>query len=172
MIDGGKGQLSAALKARDEMGLTVPMIGLAKRHELIYIPNEPPVALEGQIHPHRPVAGDIKDPDYSYEKPAPREYTYREIELPLTSAGLMLLRKLRDEAHRFALTFHRKLRDKRTSGSALEEIPGVGPRRKRLLLRTFGSLEGVRRASAEDIAAVPTMTRALADKVRDYLAEG
>ena len=84
----------------------------------------------------------------------------------------MLLRKLRDEAHRFALTYHRKLRDKRFSGSALEEIPGVGPRRKRLLLRTFGSLEGIRRATAEEIASVPTMTKRLAEQVRDYLKEG
>ena len=90
----------------------------------------------------------------------------------LNSPGLMLLRKLRDEAHRFALTYHRKIRDKRMGGSALEEIPGVGPRRKRLLLRTFGSIEGIRRASVDELAAVPTMTKALAGKVRDYLSEG
>ena len=179
MIDGGKGQLAAALKARDELGLSVPMVGLAKRHELLYVPIEPPIALEGQAHPslsntetpkHRNTATP-KDPNYSYERPAPRDYTFREIELPLNSPGLMLLRKLRDEAHRFALTFHRKIRDKRISGSALEEIPGVGPRRKRLLLRTFGSLEAVRRATVEEIAAVPTMTKALAEKVREYLTE-
>jgi excinuclease ABC subunit C len=180
MIDGGKGQLAAALKARDELGLTVPMLGLAKRHELLYVPNEAPFALEGKIDspeyqqekPIEPTDISKKDPHYSYERPAPRDYTFREIELPLNSPGLMLLRKLRDEAHRFALTFHRKLRDKRINGSALEEIPGVGPRRKRLLLRAFGSLEAVRRATAEEIAAVPTMTKALAEKVREYLAEG
>ncbi|MDR3691823.1 MAG: excinuclease ABC subunit UvrC [Fimbriimonas sp.] len=166
MIDGGRGQLAAALKARDELGLSIPMIGLAKRHELIYVPNEPSEPLSG-VQP-LPVSSPA---EYSYDRPAPREYTYREIELPLNSPGLMLLRKLRDEAHRFALTFHRKLRDKRISGSALEEIPGVGPRRKRLLLRTFGSLEGVRRATADEIAAVPTMTKALAEKVREYLVE-
>ena len=109
--------------------------------------------------------------EFSYRRAAPVEYEYREIELPLTSPGLMLLRKLRDEAHRFALTFHRKIRDKRMTGSAIEEIPGIGPRRKRLLLRTFGSVEGVRRASADELAAVPTMTKALAAKVKDYLAE-
>jgi excinuclease ABC subunit C len=96
---------------------------------------------------------------------------YRDVEMPLHSPGLLLLRKLRDEAHRFALTYHRKVRDKRFAGSALEEIPGVGPRRKRLLLRTFGSLDGIRRASAEDIAAVPTMTKRLAEQVKDYLQE-
>ena len=83
----------------------------------------------------------------------------------------MLLRRLRDEAHRFALSYHRKLRDKRFAGSALEEIPGIGPRRKRLLLRTFGSLEGIRRASAEELASVPTMTKTLALQVREYLRE-
>lgn len=138
LIDGGKPQLSAALKARDEFSMTVPMVGLAKRHELLYMLDET---------------------------------GFREIELPLNSPGLMLLRRLRDEAHRFALSFHRKIRDKRMGGSALEEIPGVGPRRRRLLLRTFGSIDAIRRATIEDLASVPTMTHALATKVKDYLQE-
>jgi excinuclease ABC subunit C len=82
-----------------------------------------------------------------------------------------MLRRLRDEAHRFALTFHRKVRDKRMNGSTLDEIPGVGPRRKRLLLRTFGSIEGIRRATVEEIAAVPTLTKAVAERVREFLVE-
>jgi excinuclease ABC subunit C len=164
MIDGGKGQLSAALKARDDLGLTLPMVGLAKRHELIYVP------MEGDLLADSPLPVTI-DPEYSYSRVSVREYSYRELELPLTSPGLMLLRKLRDEAHRFALTYHRKIRDKRMNGSAIEEIPGIGPRRKRLLLRTFGSVEGIRRASVEEIAAVPTMTKTLAEKVREYLVE-
>jgi excinuclease ABC subunit C len=137
------------------------MVGLAKRHELLYVPIE--TAPENQIV-------DLLEP-YSFGKAALKTYTFREIELPLNSPGLLLLRKLRDEAHRFALTYHRKLRDKRVSGSALEEIPGVGPRRKRLLLRTFGSVEGIRRATAEEIAAVPTLTRTLAEKIREYLQD-
>lgn len=163
MIDGGKGQLGAALKARDELRMTVPMIGLAKRHELIYVPIEVSRSVDD-------IPSRINE-DYTYLRPAPIEYEYREIELPLNSSGLMLLRKLRDEAHRFALTFHRKIRDRRMSGSALEEIPGVGPRRKRLLLRTFGSIEGIRRASVEELSAVPTMTKMMAAKVKDYLNE-
>ncbi len=143
MIDGGKGQLSAALRARDTLGLTVPMVGLAKKLELIFLPST------------------VSDGTYEFTA----------VELPLNSPGLMLLRRLRDEAHRFALSYHRKLRDKRLSGSALEEIPGVGPRRRRLLLRTFGSLEGIRRASVEDLASVPTMTATLAAQVREYLQE-
>ncbi len=164
MIDGGKGQLGAALKARDELGLTVPMVGLAKRHELIYLPIEAPSLDEPAPVPEART-------EYSYDRAAPKTYAYREVELPLQSPGLMLLRKLRDEAHRFALTYHRKIRDKRVSGSALEEIPGVGPRRKRLLLRTFGSLEAIRRASVEELASVPTMTKSMAERVRDYLQE-
>jgi excinuclease ABC subunit C len=181
MIDGGKGQLTAALKARDEVGLTVPMVGLAKRHELIYIPIESDLlsgfSRESEPDPsHPPSAPEPVDTakaleEYSYRRAAPKIYTYREVELPLNSPGLMLLRKLRDEAHRFALTYHRKIRDKRMNGSAIEEIPGIGPRRKRLLLRTFGSIEGIRRASPEELAAVPTMTKTLADKVREHLVE-
>ena len=157
MIDGGKGQLAAALRARDDLGLHVPMVGLAKRNELVYVPVE---------------ADEIFQPSGdAIPAKRPRAYTYREVELPLTSPGLMLLRKLRDEAHRFALTYHRKIRDKRQTGSALEEIPGVGPRRKRLLLRTFGSVEGIRRASEDELAAVPTMTKALAGRIREYLSD-
>lgn len=158
MIDGGKGQLGAALKARDELGLSIPMVGLAKRLELIYVPIE--IARNADVEPMR---------EYSYDRPAAVEYAFREVELPLQSPGLLLLRKLRDEAHRFALTYHRKLRDKRTGGSVLDEIPGIGPRRKRLLLRTFGSVEAIRRATIDDIAAVPTMTKAQATRIHEFL---
>lgn len=159
MIDGGKGQLSAALKARDDLGLTVPMVGLAKKMELVFVaellPTDPGEAIA--------VRRGMSEAD--------SRYSYRAVELPLQSPGLLLLRRLRDEAHRFALTYHRKIRDKRMHGSALEEIPGVGPRRKRLLLRNFGSVEGIRRASVEELAAVPTMTKRLAEQVRDYLRD-
>lgn len=146
VVDGGRGQLGAAIEARDEVGLTVPMVGLAKQLELLVVPLEDKPATE----------------------PGPR---YRDVELPLQSPGLVLVRRLRDEAHRFAQSFHRKLRDKNISRSALEEVPGVGPRRKRLLLRTFGSLEAIRRATAEEIAAVPTMTHRIALAIKDHLKE-
>jgi excinuclease ABC subunit C len=81
----------------------------------------------------------------------------------------MLLRRLRDEAHRFAITYHRKLRDKRAHGSILDEVPGIGPKRRRLLLRTFGSVEGIRRASVEEIAAVPTLTKRQAETIKEFL---
>jgi len=79
------------------------------------------------------------------------------------------LTRLRDEAHRFAITYHRKIRDKRVQGSVLDEIPGVGPKKRRLLLRTFGSVEAIRRAKVEEIASVPTLTRRLAEQVHEYL---
>lgn len=160
MIDGGMGQLGAALEARDALGLTVPMVGLAKRMELVYVPERSGVE-------NRADQMDTAD----LLRPQALVYAFREVELPMTSPGLILLRRLRDEAHRFALSFHRKIRDKRMVGSAIEEIPGIGPRRKRLLLRTFGSVAGVRKASVDEIAAVPTMTRRLAEQVREYLQE-
>lgn len=164
MIDGGKGQLSAALKARDELGLSVPMVGLAKKMEIIYVPVDPrPTGMEPPAK--------IDEASYTFSRKPMVEYSYEPIELPLQSPGLLLLRRLRDEAHRYALTYHRKLRDKRMHGSALEEVPGVGPRRKRLLLRTFGSIDGIRRATVDEIAAVPTLTRTLAQQISEYLRE-
>ena len=148
MIDGGKGQLHAALKARDKLGLSIPMVGLAKKQEIIYTPR---------------LVGSSPDGEPVYE--------YSEVVLPLQSPPLLLLRRLRDEAHRFAITFHRKLRDKRMHGSVLDEIPGVGPRRRRLLLRTFGSVEAIRRATVEEIAAVPTLTLIQARRIKEHLAE-
>jgi excinuclease ABC subunit C len=93
------------------------------------------------------------------------------LELPRHSKALHLLQRVRDEAHRFALTYHRKLRDARAARSPLDEIPGIGPRRKKLLLRLFGSIERLREASVEELASVPTMTRKLAQQVLDYLRE-
>lgn len=222
VIDGGKGQLAAALKARDDLRLAIPIVGLAKKMELVFTPTaripeavkerdwcdvggesfreeggEAPCALaehgeaffgeeEGSPTPQNSsieagnTVGGAGQPLVANRR-APIEYEFREgdagydfeaVEMPLNSAGLNLMRRLRDEAHRFALSYHRKVREKRFAGSALEEIPGVGPRRKRMLLRTFGSVEGIRRATAEEIAAVPTMTETLARQVKDYLQEG
>lgn len=163
MIDGGKGQLSAALRARDELGFDIPMVGLAKRLELVIVPEGTPEPIELERMPNWE--------HYAYDGGSGDRYSYREVELPMNSGGLMLLRKLRDEAHRFALTYHRKLRDKRMSGSVLEEIPGIGPRRRRLLLRTFGSIEAMRRSSIEELTAVPTMTERLAKVLKQHLED-
>ena len=119
VIDGGKGQLTAAYEALESLGLAnLVAVGLAKREELIFTRD----AAE-------PMALRSSDP------------------------ALLLLRQIRDEAHRFAVTFHRKARSQRDLRSALDTVPGVGPRRRRLLLTRFGSLAGVRRATREELVA-------------------
>jgi excinuclease ABC subunit C len=89
--------------------------------------------------------------------------------LPATSSGLYLLQRLRDEAHRFAITYHRQVRARASTRSALDELPGVGPARKRALLRVFGSSRGLRGASVEELAAVPGIGPGLATRIRSHL---
>ena len=89
--------------------------------------------------------------------------------LPRSSQGLFLVQRVRDEAHRFAITFHRQQRSKQSVASAMDLVPGVGPKRRKMLIRRFGSAKGVREASLEEIAAVPGMTLTLARRVKDYL---
>jgi excinuclease ABC subunit C len=135
LIDGGKGQLNAALAAMREVGAdSIPAAGLAKENEEIFIPQK--------------------------SKP---------IVLPRSSPGLQLLQRLRDEAHRFALGYHQRVRRKQTFASALDSVPGIGPRRKRALLRQFGSVKAVREAPLEELAGVKGMTRNLAKKMKEYL---
>jgi excinuclease ABC subunit C len=120
VIDGGKGQLTAAYEALQSLGLqNLVAIGLAKREELI-------------------VTRDAPDP----------------IRLSPSDPALLLLQQIRDEAHRFAVAFHRKARTLRDLQSSLDGVPGIGPRRRRLLLTTFGSLAGVRRATREELVSV------------------
>jgi excinuclease ABC subunit C len=130
LIDGGKGQLNAALEAMQETGLQVPAVGLAKRFEEIYLP--------GRSEP---------------------------LILPKDSPALHLLQAVRDEAHRFAVEYHRKLRIRRSTSSVLDEIPGVGPKRKQRLLQRFGSVKRLKEASVEEIASVPSIPRALAQTI-------
>ena len=134
LIDGGKGQLNAALDAMREVGMQVPAIGLAKRFEEVYLP--------GRSEP---------------------------LVLPKDSPALHLLQAVRDEAHRFAVEYHRKLRIKRSTSSVLDEIPGVGPRRKQALLKHFGSVKRLKEASVEEIAAVPSITRPVAQTIYSEL---
>jgi excinuclease ABC subunit C len=89
--------------------------------------------------------------------------------LPVTSQALYLVQRLRDEAHRFAITYHRSLRNRRTTKSAFDDLPGVGPKRKRELLKVFGSAKRVREAPVEQIAAVPGISRALAERIKVHL---
>ncbi|MGZ8515138.1 MAG: helix-hairpin-helix domain-containing protein, partial [Candidatus Limnocylindrales bacterium] len=89
--------------------------------------------------------------------------------LPRTSQALYLVQRLRDEAHRFAITYHRNLRNRKTTRSAFDDLPGVGPTRKRELLKVFGSAKRVREAPIEQIAAVPGISRALAERIKTHL---
>ena len=89
--------------------------------------------------------------------------------MPRNSQALFLLQRVRDEAHRFAITFHRNLRGKASVKSALDSVPGIGPKRRRMLIRAFGSVKGIREATEEQIAATPGMTARVARQVKDHL---
>ena len=91
------------------------------------------------------------------------------IRLPRTSQGLYLMQRVRDEAHRFAITYHRKVRSKQTIISLLDGVPGIGPKRRSALLKHFGSIEAIRTASVEELAAVPGMTRKAAEQLKGSL---
>ena len=135
MIDGGKGQLSNAIDALRQLEIyDLPVVGLAKRLEEIFVPGESEPIL-----------------------------------LPRASASLRLLQVLRDEAHRFAVTYHRKLRTKRTIASGLDDIPGIGPKRRQALLREFGSVRQLREADPEQIAAVKGVSLKLANQLKEHL---
>ena len=89
--------------------------------------------------------------------------------LPRSSPALFLVQRARDEAHRFAITYHRNVRSRESIRSALDDVPGIGPRRKRALMLRFGTVRAIREAALDDLAAAPGMTRSLAQKVKDYL---
>ena len=135
VIDGGKGQLSAAMSALASLELEdVAVIALAKREEEVFVPGS-------------------SDP----------------ILLDRRNRALHLLQRIRDEAHRFAVRYNRKLRRKRTIRSELGDIPGIGPQRQRVLLRRFGSIKGLRQATRDEIARIPGFSEALASRVLTYL---
>jgi len=134
LIDGGKGQLSAALAAMGEAGRTVAAASIAKENEDIFIPQS-------------------KSP----------------ILLPRSSPGLQLLQRIRDEAHRFAISYYARVHRRQTFASVLDGIPGIGPRRKQALLRRFGSVAAVREASPVELAATTGMSREQAKKIKELL---
>jgi excinuclease ABC subunit C len=135
IVDGGKGQLSAARRALGAMGMDhVQLVALAKREEEVFLPGR-----------SAPVILDRRD------------------------RALHVLQRIRNEAHRFAVTYNRKLRRKRTLRSELGEIPGIGPARQRALLTRFGSVRGVREASEEEISRVPGFSRGLGARVLTWL---
>jgi excinuclease ABC subunit C len=135
IIDGGKGQLTAAREILAEKGIEATVIGLAKRDEEIFLPNE-----QG----------------------------FQRIYLPRHSAALYLIQRIRDEAHRFAVTYHQNLRSKQQRRSILDEIPGVGTVTKQKLMRHFGSLKAIKSASEKDIAKV--VGKAQARRLTEHFA--
>lgn len=134
VIDGGKGQLSMACEVLDELNLAhIPIIGLAKEFEEIYIPN-----------------------------------SKRPIIIPKNNKALHLLQQVRDESHRFAITYHRKLRSDNISESSLDDIPGIGKKRKINILKEFGTMDKVKNASVEELAKIKGMNEKVATNVYEY----
>ncbi|MCL5057394.1 MAG: excinuclease ABC subunit UvrC [Actinobacteria bacterium] len=137
IIDGGKGQLSAAVEAMSGAGFNIPVFALAKEEELLFGPGmESPVFL------------------------------------PRDSGALYLLQRLRDEAHRFAVSYHRKLRTRRNLKSLLDEIEGVGGVRKKALLKAYPTIDHIAAATPEDLAALPGMNRPAAEAVHSFFSSG
>ena len=135
LIDGGKGQLSAASSLLAEAGLGhIPVAGLAKRNEELFLPG-------------------VADP----------------VVLPADSPTLFLVQRVRDEAHRFAITRHRARRGREALRSRLDIVPGLGPVRRRALLRRFGSVDGIREASVEELTSVPGIPLTVALRVKELL---
>jgi excinuclease ABC subunit C len=143
LVDGGKGQLSAALKVyqellgsggvrRDASGV-MPVLGFAKRTDLVYYADG------------------------------------REIQIPVNSPALRLLKQVRDEAHRFAIAYHRKLRGKAMTDSLFDHLPGVGEKRRLALIRHFGSAERLKGAGLADLRQVPGVGKDLAEKIYNAL---
>jgi excinuclease ABC subunit C len=89
--------------------------------------------------------------------------------LPRNSQGLFLVQRVRDEAHRFAITYHQKLRSKRQTQSGLDTVNGIGPKRRKMLIQRFGSVQGIREASMEELTTVQGMTLALAQNIKEQL---
>ncbi|MGI8661753.1 MAG: excinuclease ABC subunit UvrC [Acidimicrobiales bacterium] len=138
LVDGGKGQLSVAVRVLDELGLRdeIPVASLAKRFEEVYVP------------------GDAEP-----------------IRLPRSSEALYLLQRIRDEAHRFAITFHRERRGKRMTASVLDDVTGLGPTRRKRLLREHGSVKQLRALTIDDLKAHPWLPDAVAEAVFTKLHE-
>jgi excinuclease ABC subunit C len=192
VIDGGKGQLGMALAAARDVGIDVrpgsglPIIGLAKEREVAVEedvaaeedgegepPGEPPEPATATATGTGTGTGTGKKGKKEATKKPDRVFLpHAKDAIPIrpNSAEMFVLQHLRDEAHRFAVSFHRGQRRRLTLRSALSSIPGIGAGRQRLLLRHFGSLKKIREASLEDLAAVPGITRKAAEAVHAHWA--
>jgi excinuclease ABC subunit C len=158
LIDGGKGQLDAAIKARDEQGASqIPFIGLAKREEQVVVDiNRSNVTLDETIL-HQLGGFTTASEDFIL------------INLPKNTNLIKLLQRIRDESHRFAVTYHSVLKIKRQTASRLDDLPGIGPATRKKLLRTYGSVKGISEASNDEL--IGTIGKARADVVKSLFAK-
>jgi excinuclease ABC subunit C len=150
LVDGGKGQLAVLSAALSDAGLATDAIGLSKERDLTS--PTPRVRRSGGLKAERLFLPGRRDP----------------VLLPPSSRGLLLLQRVRDESHRFALEFQRSLRSKQNFASILEELPGIGPKKRRALLQALGSLRAVRSASADELTAVAGISRGDAATIRGF----
>jgi excinuclease ABC subunit C len=135
LVDGGKGQLSSAIKAYSFAPKPIPLLAFAKRTDILYY-------IDG-----------------------------REISIPVYSPALKLLKRIRDEAHRFAIKYHKKLRGKKLIASELDYIQGIGPKRKQILIKHFGSLDKIKEASIDEIATLKGFNQKIAEKIKEALLQ-
>jgi excinuclease ABC subunit C len=144
VVDGGRGQLNVVLQTLAELDLAhIPVVGLAKAKEVGGRPVRDRLFLPGRKNPLLP---------------------------PANAPGWLLLLRLRDETHRFAITYHRKRARKELLTSTLDQAPGIGPVRKRRLLEHFPNLEAIKTATAAEIAALPGFNHKLAERLKKWLA--
>jgi len=138
LVDGGKGQLTSAVKILDSLGLSdeIPVASLAKQFEEVFVP-----------------------------------WQRESIRIPRQSEALYMLQRIRDESHRFAITFHRQLRDKRMTKSVLDDIPGLGPSRKKRLIKELGGVRAVQQAQVVELKELSWLPDTVADTVYDHLHE-
>lgn len=181
LIDGGKGQLDAAIKAQEERGLKIPIISIAKREEeviihrvrsnisdakLVELMEEPmpgvSVIRSGEYYSVNLHAGQVNAGSHSKNlRGAPVHSAYNDV--------TKLFQRIRDESHRFAVSYHTVLKRAKQTASSIEDIPGIGPATRRKLIRTFGSLRGVQNATPEQLEAAVGQAKALL--LKQYLLD-
>jgi excinuclease ABC subunit C len=161
LIDGGKGQLNIVNEVINDLGFSgkVELASIAKGREIHYSIRSSRINQRGHLGS---MEGDI-DKIYIPGRMNP-------LSLSKNSQELLFLMRVRDEAHRFAITYHKKLRTKKAFESELDFVPGIGAKRKTMLLKHFGSVSRIKEASIEEISSIPGMSRSAAEEVKQYLA--
>ena len=193
LIDGGKGQLAAAIKARDERGITVPIVSIAKREEELLVhktgsqidtafieqirsqpSSDITIHEDGDVyivnlHPNQRNAGSHSKNLRASIEQTRNERSMADENTLATTDIVKLFQRIRDESHRFAVSYHSTLKRKNATKSILDDIHGIGPKTKRKLLRHFGSLGNIKKASIEDISKITNDS--LAKKIKNSLRD-